>query len=96
MAESNEQELQRKVTALARRRFGGDFEMLFEHYSRKRQSDERIDRDELKEVLADADVGNWNTRSAWVNGILSQIDTDRDGAVSWGEFERLVNAYSTR
>ena len=96
MADTNEQELQRKVTSLARSRFGGDFERMFEHYGRRRQSDERIDRDELNALLADADVGNGLSRGTWVRGVLDRFDTDRDGVISWAEFERLVNLYTNR
>lgn len=96
MPDTNEEELKRKVTALVRRRFNDDFRAMFEHYSRHRQGDERIDRDELSELLADAEIGNRLTRGSWVIGVLRQLDTDHDSAVSWAEFERVVNAYSAR
>ena len=96
MPDKNEEALKTRITALAQQRFGGDFERMFEHYSRHRQSDERINRDELSELAKDADLGNWATRGAWIDAILARFDTDRDNAISWAEFDRFVNAYSTR
>jgi hypothetical protein len=96
MPDRNEEELKSKVHALVHQRFGGDFERMFEHYSRYRQGDERIDSDELNELLKDAGVGNFATRGAWVKGILDRLDTNRDRALSWAELNHIVNAYSTR
>lgn len=84
------QEVDDKVTALVRGRFGGDYKAAFAHYDADRNG--VIDRDELKALLADAGIGSGLTRWAWAQGILGAVDADGDGAISWAEFERVFEA----
>ncbi|HEY1188518.1 MAG TPA: EF-hand domain-containing protein [Gemmata sp.] len=85
--EQQKQEIDDKVTALVRGRFGGDYKAAFAHYDA--DCNGVIDKDELKALLADAGIGSVVTRWAWANGIMSEVDKDRDGAISWAEFESV-------
>ena len=44
-------------------------------------------KDEIKQMLGDAGVGNGLTRGAWADGILKKLDMDHDRGVTWGEFD---------
>jgi hypothetical protein len=90
----NEKEFLRKIVALTRRRFRGDWEMMFNHYSRKRGQTGHLDSDELGELLKDADIGNFATRSAWANGVVSILDTDRDRFISYLELKQYVSTHT--
>lgn len=79
------QEIDDKITSLVRTRFGGDYRAAFTHYDADGSG--ALDKDELKVLLADAGIGNGLTRWAWANGILGEVDRDKDGAISWAEFE---------
>jgi hypothetical protein len=81
-------ELDEKVTALVRGRFGGDYPAAFRHYA---GGNDVIDRAGLKALLADAGIGNALTRWAWVSGILGAVDRDSDGGVSWDEFRAVAD-----
>ena len=81
------QEVDDKVTALVRGRFGGDYKAAFGHYDA--DGNGVIDGGELKALLAAAGIGSGFTRWAWAKGIMGQVDTDGDGAISWAEFERV-------
>lgn len=81
-------ELDEKVTALIRGRFGGDYQAAFRHYDT--DGDGVIGKDELKDLLADAGIGTALTRWAWASGILAEVDADRDGGVSWAEFQAVA------
>ena len=50
----------------------------------------KVNRDELVEPLQDAGVGNWLTRGAWADGIIAELDADRDGTISATEFESVL------
>jgi Ca2+-binding EF-hand superfamily protein len=82
------QELDDKVTALVRGRFGGDYPAAFRHYDA--DGDGVIDRAELKTLLVDAGIGNALTRWAWAKGILTALDADGDGGISWAEFQAVA------
>lgn len=52
-----------------------------------RNKDGRIQEEELSAWLADADIGNFLTRSMWVAGIFERVDTaPRDTGISLSEF----------
>lgn len=88
---TEQQELTRKVGTLIRTRFRGNYQDAFRHYDRLRTStDGQIDIDELQALLEDAEVGNRLTRGAWARGVMGMLDTDRDGRISWQEFESVL------
>ena len=80
-------ELQTKIAAFVRAHYGGDYKRAFEHYAADRVG---ISADELKQLLADADVGNFFTRGSWVSGVMERLDTNQDGRIAWDEFEQAV------
>ena len=85
---SDEEELRIKVGELAKSRYGSssqeNLRRLFLSYDANK--DGAIDRSELKELLSDADVGNWATRGAWVSGIFDKVDTNKDNKITWAEY----------
>jgi Ca2+-binding EF-hand superfamily protein len=83
--EEQRQEVDDKVTALVRSRFGGDYRAAFAHYDSDGSG--AIDRAELTALLKDAGIGSGLTRWAWAKGILEEMDTDADGGISWAVFE---------
>lgn len=87
-SESQKKELVDKVTKLVAERFSGDYHKAFEHYNRDKK-DGRINKPELLDLLKDAGVGNLLTRGAWADGILAELDKDKDGAISSPEFEAV-------
>ena len=86
-------ELDEKVTALVRARFGGDYRAAFNHYDA--DGNQTIDKDELKALLSDAGIGSGLTRWAWANGIIEAVDKDGDGGISWAEFEAVFEGRRT-
>jgi Ca2+-binding EF-hand superfamily protein len=83
-------ELVRKVSHLVRTEFGGDYQRAFDHYATKRSAEATVDANELRALLVDADVGNALTRSAWVSGIIRELDRDGDGKIAAAEFESAI------
>ena len=41
-------------------------------------------------MLEDAGVGSWLTRGAWADGIIGELDKNKDKSISWEEFEALL------
>jgi Ca2+-binding EF-hand superfamily protein len=82
--EEQKQEIGDKVKALVRARFGGDYRAAFGHYDA--DGNGVISKDELKALLSDAGIGSGWTRWAWAGGIMGEVDTSKDGNVSWDEF----------
>ena len=91
--EDKRREIDEKVTALVKSRFGGDYRAAFAHYDA--DGNGVIDRDELKALLKDAGIGSGLTRWAWAKGIMGEVDTSGDGAISWAEFEAVFQAGSS-
>lgn len=89
-SDKDKKELIQKVSELVRNRHGGSYQAAFQRYSRSKSQDDTVDSDELKELLADASVGNMMTRGAWASGIMSELDKDGDGRISWSEFETVI------
>jgi hypothetical protein len=83
--DSNLKELKTKVGQLVKDHFGGDRRKAFDHYDANH--DGGVDAEEIKQLLKDADVGNFATRGAWADGILKRLDTNKDGKIQWSEFE---------
>jgi Ca2+-binding EF-hand superfamily protein len=89
--DANKQELVRKVSDLVMRKHGGDYRQAFDHYAAKRSgSSGAVDRQELIDLLKDADIGNRVTHGMWADGIMKELDTDKDGKISWREFESII------
>lgn len=88
---SVEAELVGKVQKLMNERFGGTDSAarakLFAAYDH--DGDGQVDRDELKKLLADAGVGNGLTRGVWVSGVISKLDHDASGTISYAELESI-------
>jgi Ca2+-binding EF-hand superfamily protein len=89
--EAQKQEVVDKVTKLVTDRFGGDFQKAFEHYDSDPR-DGRINKAELGAFLKEAGIGNWLTRGAWTEGILSALDADKDGTISAEEFLAVLKS----
>jgi Ca2+-binding EF-hand superfamily protein len=87
--EVQKNELRDKVSKLVGDKFGGDYHKAFEHYDDD-VKDGKISRRELAKFLGDAGIGNWLTRSVWVSGIITELDTDKDGSISESEFETVL------
>jgi Ca2+-binding EF-hand superfamily protein len=83
--------LRDKVSKLVTDQFGGDYHKAFDHYDSD-VKDGKISRRELTKFLGDAGVGNRLTRSAWVSGIIAELDTDKDGSISEAEFVDVLLA----
>jgi Ca2+-binding EF-hand superfamily protein len=91
---SNEtQELVSKIEKLLRHKYGATSmsaqQRLFQ--SHDKDSDGKIDSDELCALLKEADVGNRITRGAWVRGVMRHMDTDGDGKISWEEYRHAID-----
>lgn len=86
---SNEEELRLKVQDLARSRYGNtsptSMKKLFMSYDAN--GDGAINKSELKELLSDADVGNWVTRGTWVDAIFDRVDANKNGVLTWDEYK---------
>lgn len=80
----NVKELQEKVGKLVTKKFGGDYKKAFDYYD---SNHDGADADEIKKLLEDAGVGNPITRGSWVSKILERMDTNKDGKISWQEFQ---------
>lgn len=87
--ESQRQELMDRVSRLVAARFGGDYRKAFDHYDDDKR-DGGINRTELERLLKDAGVGSWLTRGAWADGIIAELDADKDGSISAAEFEGVL------
>jgi Ca2+-binding EF-hand superfamily protein len=85
-----EKELKTKIRQLVKEKFDGDYKKGFDYYDKADGEDSKIGSTALEQLLRDADVGNWLTRSLWVEGVLQALDKDKDGAISWDEFEAIL------
>jgi Ca2+-binding EF-hand superfamily protein len=88
-SDAQRKELQDKVNGLVAARFANDYDRAFNHYDRSK--DGKISRDELLNLLADAGIGSWLTRGIWADGIITELDADRDGKISKVEFEAILD-----
>src|SRR4051812_22352027 len=69
-------ELKTKIAALVQGRYGGDYRQAFDYYDADHAG---ITAEQLKQLLADADIGNAFTRGSWVSGIMDKLDVNQDG-----------------
>ncbi len=83
----NVTELKTKIARLVTRNFQGDTRAAFNHYA---GADGQINRDELTRILADAGIGNFITRGAWVSGVMERVDGNANNKISWAEFEAVI------
>ena len=86
-AESREDELVRKVKSHVATQFCGDYEKCFQHYAGK---DKLVNQNELFNLLSNCNVGRPLFRNAWVRDIMNQLDTDKDGELSWDEVKDIL------
>ncbi len=84
-------EVQEKVGRLVADRFAGDYHKAFDHYD-SHHKDGKISSGELMQLLKDAGIGNWLTRDAWIEGIITELDTDNDGMISAAEFNAVIKS----
>ena len=85
-----EEELTTKIRQLVKEKFDGDFRKGFDHYDKIDEEDSKIGSSALEQLLADAKVGNFLTRTLWVEGVMKVLDKDKDGAISWDEFASIL------
>lgn len=80
--QSSQKEVVDKVSVLA-------LKVTFAKYDQDKSG--KLERKEVDQLLADADVGNWFTRNSWVDGVLGALDIDKDGALSFPELLKAIN-----
>lgn len=87
-------ELVDKLTAHVAARFGDTgasaWAKAFAAYDADR--DGAVTPRELAKLLDDAGIGNFLTLSAWVDGVLGELDKDRTGTISLAELSRALQA----
>jgi hypothetical protein len=88
---AEEEELKTKVKKLVGNKFEGNWRKAFEHYQKIDDQKAKMGRNALDQLLKDADVGSFMTRGLWVDGILKELDQDKDGLISWDEFEVILD-----
>jgi hypothetical protein len=88
--DENEQLLKDKLISFIEINFNGDYDAAFAHFDGN--GDATLNRKELSKALKKLDVGNFLTRSAWVDGIMEKMDNVvQDGQLSYDE---LFNGFS--
>jgi hypothetical protein len=76
-------DLGRRVQSLVQQQFRGDQRAAFNHYARNGE----VPRAQVRQLLEDAGVGNGLTRGAYTSAVMDRFDTNRNGGVSWQEFQ---------
>ncbi|WP_342349225.1 hypothetical protein [uncultured Nitrospira sp.] len=87
---AEEEELKIKIRKLVKEKFDGEFRKGFDHYDKIDGEDSKIGSSALEQLLTDAKVGNFLTRTLWVEGVMKVLDKDKDGAISWDEFASIL------
>jgi hypothetical protein len=82
--------LKDQVNKLTASRFDNDYKKGFDFYDKNK--DGTINSDELSTLLADADVGNSLTRWKWVDGVMKTMDANKDGKITWTEFDKAIHS----
>lgn len=84
----DEAELRAKSAALATKRYGdaspANMKKLFLSYDFDKNG--TLGKNETQELLSDAGVGTFVTRSTWVDCIYDKVDTNNDGQITWAEY----------
>src|SRR5665647_142048 len=94
--DSNETELSTKLGGLVNTKFGGDLKKAFGHYGDTKSHEPSLDKDELVEMLHDADVGNSMNRGEWATALIAKLDTNKDGEINWKDFQSMVKNVKTQ
>lgn len=81
-------EVIRKVNAYVKATFAGQYKAAFEDFDRN--NDGKINHNELVEFLKACEVGNKLTRGAYARGVMDAMDADKDGEITWEEFEKVL------
>ena len=76
------------IKAYCVKAFSGDYRAGFDHYADPQTGN--VGLNEVEELLKDADVGGMFTRRPIAELIIRELDTEGDGAVSWGEFSAAL------
>jgi len=86
---ATEAQTQELLAAIKKLKGRGTYRSLFDKYA---GDDAMLDGKELLELLEDAGVGNWATRSMWRDGVMEAVDskTAPDSKISWPELQQLV------
>lgn len=83
------QELIDKIAKLvAGHPHNGDYNKAFAYYDT--DGDGLLTINNIKTILGDAKIGNMLTRIGWARGVVDALDQNRDGMLSWAEFESVV------
>lgn len=82
-------ELETKLKALCRRKYGSDGieaqRRMFDEYDADHSGE--LSWDETNRLLSDADVGNVLTRGAWLTAIFHKLDKNYSDGISWSEYQ---------
>jgi|GEM_PF-2548216 len=85
--------LAKKLRSTLEQRYGdsGDTarRQIFDAYDEN--GDGGIDAGELRRLLADAGVGNAESRGYWVSGVFVRMDRNGDGLICFDEFSLIVD-----
>jgi hypothetical protein len=85
-------ELKQKVKTLIDTKYGGDYSKAFNYYAGLGGEGGLVGHEELMTMLEDAGIGNWLTRGKWADGIIEDLDTNRDKSISWDEFNKVLGS----
>ncbi len=81
----------RKIDTYVQTRFGGDYRRTFDHYDQLSGQNGTVDKEAVLKLLEDADVNTkvWGVSASgkYADGLIEAIDLNKDGAISWPEFE---------
>lgn len=88
--DERKQELIDKAFAYVKATFGGDYKAAFDDFDR--DSDGTIDHNELVEFLKACDIGSRLSRGAWARGVMEEVDADKNGRITWTEFQAALTA----
>ncbi|MBL8957524.1 MAG: EF-hand domain-containing protein [Myxococcaceae bacterium] len=77
-------DLGRRVNTMVQNRFQGNYRQAFNHYA---QGGAEVSGNQVGRMLGDAGVGNLLTRGAYKDAVMDRFDTNRNGGVSWSEFQ---------
>lgn len=82
---SQEQEVVEKIKRLVDEEFEGDYQKAFTFYAGETG---RIDKGQMTALFIDAEIGGRLTRWLYIKGAMEALDLNKDGGVSYEEFEQ--------